>query len=79
MVTDCNDLPPMFDRGTSGYAFTVQERTVGPGSDEAVFTDIVVTDGDGTAANRVQNYQLLNGVASTNGWFDIDSTSVSHT
>ena len=75
-VTDCNDHPPLLSQ--SSYAFTLDERTTGPSSDEVVFSDISVTDNDASASNRAMVFDVVGEVATvTNNWFDINSATVS--
>ena len=71
-ITDCNDHPPVPSQ--SSYAFTIAERITGPSADEAVYSDISVTDNDATAVNQAMQFEVVGDVAIvTNNWFDINS------
>ena len=75
-VTDCNDFPTVFSAPL--YTFSIDEAVTGPAANMEVFTGIMTSDGDATAANRVPLFSIVDAPSSTYGWFGIDSSSVSY-
>ena len=74
-VTDCNDFPPVFTQ--TNYSFIISERSTIAAADEVVYSSIRATDQDGTAANRMVQYQLAGGLRSTNHLLNINPATVS--